>query len=48
MNVFDWLGGMPLAGRREAFPYNGSFLKLGSRKEFFRNSGNAFFQKATG
>ena len=45
MNVFDWLGGMPLSDIAKPFPIMEVSFKLGSRKEFFRNGGAATFTK---
>ncbi len=45
MNVFDWLGGLPLSDTSRPFPIIEVSFNNGSRKEFFRNNTQHIFQK---
>jgi cell fate regulator YaaT (PSP1 superfamily) len=45
MNVHDWLGGIPLSDTAKPFSIIEVSFKLGSRKEFFRNTTSSFFEK---
>jgi cell fate regulator YaaT (PSP1 superfamily) len=45
MNVFDWLGGLPLSDTSKPFPIIEVSFKHGSRKDFFRNTGSQLFVK---
>ncbi len=45
MNVFDWLGAIPLTDNARPFPIMEVSFNKGSRKEFFRNNTQHFLQK---
>lgn len=45
MNVFDWLGGLPLSDTSRPFPIIEVSFNNGSRKEFYRNSTQHIFDK---
>lgn len=45
MNVFDWLGTIPLPGNTKAFPIVEISFNSGSRKEYFKNSLSQVFSK---
>lgn len=45
MNVFDWLGGIPLSDSAKPFPIIEVSFKRGSRKDFFRNTSPLLFEK---
>jgi cell fate regulator YaaT (PSP1 superfamily) len=45
MNVFDWLGGLPLSDSARPFPIIEVSFKRGSRKDFYRNTTSSLFVK---
>ncbi len=45
MNVFDWLGSIPLSDAAKPYPIIEVSFRRGSRKEFFRNGTSTLFEK---
>ncbi|RYD51517.1 MAG: hypothetical protein EOP52_11035 [Sphingobacteriales bacterium] len=45
MNVYDWLAGLPLYDGLRPYPILEISFNQGSRKEFFRNTSESFYEK---